>query len=126
MILVDSSVWIRFIRGQEPFLSHLRGLLKREEVAGHDFVYGELLIGDRGGRSDLLKSYQQMRQLPGVPHKHVAEFVKAYRLHGVGIGWVDAHLLASALVAHSAFWSADERLAKLAQQFGIAYRPDSV
>ena len=124
MVLIDSSVWIRFIRDREPTATELQTLLNREEAVGHDLVYGELLIGDCGGRNELLKSYRRMPRVPGIPNEHVVEFVRAYKLHGRGIGWFDAHLLGSALVAHVSFWSTDERLASVAQRFGIAYHPD--
>jgi len=95
--------------------------LNRDEVSGHDFVYGELLIGDRGGRKQLLADYQQMHQAPGVPHEDVVAFVRERRLHGRGVGWIDAHLLASALVERLKLWTADPRLATLAEELGIAY-----
>ena len=99
----------------------LDALLSREEVSGHDFVYGELLIGDKGGRKRLLTDYEQMHQVPVVPHANVVAFVRDRRLHGRGIGWVDAHLLASALVGSLRLWTADPRLATLADELGVAY-----
>lgn len=50
MVLVDTSVWIRFLTGREPYATELDSLLERDEVAGHELVFGELLIGDKGGR----------------------------------------------------------------------------
>jgi predicted nucleic acid-binding protein len=49
-VLVDTSVWIRFLANRAPYARRLDELLGRDEVSGHDFVYGELLIGDKGGR----------------------------------------------------------------------------
>ena len=40
------------------------------------FVYGELLIGDKGERTQLLADYEQMHQAPAVPHVDVVEFVR--------------------------------------------------
>ena len=54
MVLVDTSIWIRFLAGTEPYASDLDRLLSDDEVLGHDFVYGELLIGYRGAREKLL------------------------------------------------------------------------
>jgi len=96
-------------------------LLSRDEVSGHEFIYGELLIGDEGGRKALLANYQQMHQAPAVPHRDVVEFVRDRRLHRRGIGWIDAHLLASALVGHLTLWTTDRRLAAVAREIGIAY-----
>ena len=121
IVLADTSVWIRFLSNRAPYAAELDELLSREEVSGHEFVYGELLIGDKGGRRQLLATYGQMHQAPSVPHRDVVEFVRDRRLHGRGIGWIDAHLLASALVGRLKLWTTDPRLAVLARELGIAY-----
>ena len=121
IVLVDTSVWIRFLSNRAPYAAELDRLLSRDEVSGHDFVYGELLIGDKGGRKQLLASYEHMHQAPAVTHGEVVAFVRDRRLHGRGIGWIDAHLLASALVGRLKLWTADPRLAMLAKECGIAY-----
>jgi predicted nucleic acid-binding protein len=121
-VLVDTSVWIRFLSNRAPFANEMEGLLGREEVCGHDFVYGELLIGDKGGSTSLLADYERMDQAPVVPHADVVAFVRDRKLHGRGVGWVDVHLLASALVGRLELWTVDPPLAALAEEFGINYR----
>ena len=121
IVLVDTSVWIRFLSNRAPYAAELDGLLSRDEVSGHEFVYGELLIGDKGGRRQLLASYEQMHQAPAVRHVDVVGFVRDRRLHGRGIGWIDAHLLASALVGRLKLWTTDPRLAVIAGELGVAY-----
>jgi predicted nucleic acid-binding protein len=121
IVLVDTSVWIRFLSNRAPHAAELDRLLSRDEVSGHAFVYGELLIGDRGGREQLLATYEQMHHAPGVPHRDVVEFVRDRRLHGRGIGWIDAHLLASALVGRLSVWTTDPRLAEIARELGVSY-----
>src|SRR3954470_1716534 len=121
IVLVDTSVWIRFLSNRAPYAAKLDELLSRDEVSGHDIVYGELLIGDTGGRKHLLATYELMHKAPAVPDADVVEFVRSRRLHGRGIGWIDAHLLASALIARLTLWTADPRLAVLASELGIAY-----
>jgi len=121
IVLVDTSVWIRFLSNRDPYATELDALLSRDEVSGHDFVYGELLIGDKGGRKQLLADYEQMHQAPAVPHREVVEFVRERRLHGRGIGWIDAHLLASALVGRVRLWTTDPALAMAAKALGVAY-----
>ena len=81
----------------------------------------ELLIGDKGGRKQLLADYEQMHQAPVVAHSELVAFVRDRRLRGRGIGWIDAHLLASALVGRLKLWTTDPRLTTLAKELGIAY-----
>jgi predicted nucleic acid-binding protein len=56
-----------------------------------------------------------------VPHADVVAFVRDRKLNGRGIGWIDAHLLASALVGRLTLWTADSPLATVATELGIAY-----
>ena len=121
IVLVDTSVWIRFLSNRAPYAAELDGLLSRDEVSGHEFVYGELLIGDKGARKQMLADYEQIHQAPLVAHGDVVAFVRARRLHGRGIGWIDAHLLASALVGRVKLWTTDPRLNTVAMELGIAY-----
>lgn len=122
IVLVDTSVWIRFLMKRWTDVSGLKTLLLRREVAGHELVFGELLIGDIGGRSRLLEDYAELPYAPMLPHSDVVHFVQTHALHGRGAGWVDIHLLASALVAGMPFWTVDPRLGKLAREFGVDYR----
>jgi len=121
IVLVDTSVWIRFLSNRAPFAAELETLLSRDEVSGHEFVYGELLIGDKGGRMRLLTDYEQMHQAPVVLHGDGVAFVRDRRLHGRGIGWIDAHLLASALVGRLKLWTIDPALATVAKELRISY-----
>ena len=92
MVLVDTSIWIRFLAGAKPYAGELDRLLSNDEVLGHDFVYGELLIGDRGARTKLLAEYKLMRQATLVAHQ-VVEFVRHHKINGLGIGWIETLLM---------------------------------
>jgi predicted nucleic acid-binding protein len=121
MVLVDTSIWIRFLAGTKPYALKLDRLLEQDDVVGHELVYGELLIGGRGGRSKLLEAYAQMEQASLVPHRDVVLFARARELAGRGLGWIDTHLLASALVGGFELWTADSSLASLAAELGVMY-----
>jgi predicted nucleic acid-binding protein len=121
MILVDTSIWIRFLSNQSPYADGLDALLRRGEVRAHELIYGELLIGDRGGRATFLSSYEKMHQVQTVRHTDMVTFVRHRKLHGRGIGWIDVHLLASAVLERLHLWTADSRLAAVAKELGVAW-----
>jgi hypothetical protein len=121
MVLVDTSVWIRSLSNRAPYAEELGRLLEQDEVAAHDLVYGELLIGDRGGRKKLLADYKQMFQAPTIPHAEVVKFVEHRHLHGRGVGWIGVHLLASAMVKGVKLWTADPRLSAVAHELGCVF-----
>ena len=122
MILVDTSVWIRFLANRAPYAEELDRLLALDQVMGHELVYGELLIGETGSRRKLLASYERIRQASAVSHPEVVDFVRNRNLHGRGVGWIDVHLLASTLVGRFHLWTADSRLLTMATELGVAYK----
>jgi len=124
MVLVDTSVWIRFLAGREPYASGLDALLGRDDVVGHEMVFGELLLGDtNGARKHLLDAYAQMHHAVTVQHEEVVEFVRMRRLSGRGVGWVDINILASAVVGGFHVWTADSRFSAIASDLRVAYAP---
>ena len=122
MVLVDTSVWIRYLANRAPFAAGLDRLLDLDEVAGHELVYGELLIGDRGGRRKLLAAYEGMHQASLVPHRDLVWFVRERELYGRGVGWIDIQLLASAIVGRMQLWTVDLRFSAIAKEFGVSYQ----
>jgi predicted nucleic acid-binding protein len=120
LILVDTSVWIEFLRRAPP-RADLREALEAGEVATHPFVIGELALGSLGRRRGAILA--DLRLLPGLPvlgDGEVLAFVEARGLAGRGVGWVDVHLLAGALLAGATFWTLDARLARVAASLGLA------
>jgi predicted nucleic acid-binding protein len=122
VILVDTSIWIRALAGRTPYREQVDSLLQLGEIAGHELVYGELLIGDSGGRSKFLASYLKIYQAAMVPHSDVVDFVRERKLHGRGLGWIDTHLLASAIVERQQLWTADLSVAAVARELAVSWR----
>jgi predicted nucleic acid-binding protein len=130
MILVDTSVWIRFFSNQALYGDLLDTLLDRGEVAGHELIYGELLVsnqelGDRGGRTKFLAIYEKLHQSSMIPHSEVVSFVRDRKLDGRGLGWFHVHLPASAIVERSQLWTADNSFAAVARELGVASEKSS-
>ena len=73
------------------------------------------------GRATLLASYEQMHQVATIPHRDVVAFVCDRDPCGRGVGWVDVHLLASAIVGHMQLWTVDPRFSAVAKELGVAY-----
>ena len=123
MILVDSSVWIDHLRAGN---ARLGAALETGLVLVHPFVIGEIACGNITDRHNILTLLQQLSPAPIATHDEVLTFVEARSLMGRGIGYVDAHLLASAALGdHARLWTHDRRLGLLAQELALAYEPDS-
>ncbi len=116
MILVDTSPWVDHLRRGND---RLAALLDGGEVVCHRFVIGELALGNLRNRAAILEHLSNLPVAPLAEHDEVLALVQRHRLIGTGIGWVDAHLLASALLAHLPLWTLDQPLAKQARRLGI-------
>jgi predicted nucleic acid-binding protein len=115
MILVDTSVWIEhFRRG-----GVLRELLSRAVVLTHPFVVGELACGNLSHRTSILNDLNALPAAVSATHEEVLRLVEDRKFWGKGIGWIDVHLLASALLLNCSFLTLDERLGRLAKDAGV-------
>ena len=123
MILVDTSVWVRGLRGAQAYQPYLDQLLASRAVGAHALIHGELLAGDSGGRRDLLAAMELLPWASTLNHEEAVTFARAHKLPGRGLAWIDMHLLASAAQQGWRLWSADERLATAANEMGIGWRP---
>ena len=117
MILVDTSVWIDHLRrGNDS----LRALLLDGTVLGHPFVLGELACGDLRNRREILGLLGALPGAATATDEEVLHLVEEEQLHGLGIGWVDAHLLASSRLTACLFWTLDRALARVASDLRLS------
>ncbi len=111
MTLVDTSVWVQHLRtGSE----RLRSLLVDEQVFCHLFVMGELACGTMRERQEVLDLLKALPQARVAEHEEVLQFLEGRQLYGRGLGWVDAHLLASTVLTGCTFWTLDRPLRRAA------------
>lgn len=116
MILVDTSVWIAHFRKAG---SRLGELLSEGLVMVHPFVLGELACGNLRNRVRILSDLEALPRAVSAAHEEVMRLIEARKLWGLGIGWIDAHLLASALLSGCQFWTLDGRLLRAAAAAGV-------
>jgi predicted nucleic acid-binding protein len=116
MILVDTSVWIDHLRHGNP---KLKGLLLESRVLTHPFILGELACGSLQNRQGVMSLLRTLPECICAEHDEVLALIENEQLHGRGIGWIDAHLLASARLSRSGLWILDRRLARIASALGI-------
>jgi predicted nucleic acid-binding protein len=116
MILVDTSVWITHLREGG---SALTALLIEGVVLTHPFVIGELACGNLKHRARILSDLNVLPAAVPATHEEALRLIEDRKLWGEGIGWIDAHLLASSLLSNSSFWTIDERLNRSAAVAGV-------
>lgn len=119
MTLVDTSVWINHLRCRSSILS---GLLEEERVLVHPSVLGELACGNLSDRNRFLSLLRALPAAPRMDDEEVLFFLDRNRLMGRGLGWVDIHLLGSAVLAGATLWSVDGALRDTAARIGVEFR----
>jgi predicted nucleic acid-binding protein len=118
-MLVDTSVWVDHLRRRNAVLVEL---LEQGQVWTHSFVVGELACGNLAQRGKILASLSALPHVAPVNDAEVLTFVESRRLMGRGLGWIDVHLLAAAILARIPFWTTDERLATAASELGMQFQ----
>jgi predicted nucleic acid-binding protein len=117
VILVDTSVWVEHLRRGLP---RLATLLQEGKVLIHSWVIGELACGNLRNRADVLELLQGLPAAVVASDQEVRLMIEQHQLMGRGIGYVDAHMLASAKLSHCQLWTQDRRLAVLTEERGLA------
>ncbi|MBT3603724.1 MAG: type II toxin-antitoxin system VapC family toxin [Candidatus Latescibacteria bacterium] len=118
MILVDTSIWITYLRSGD---TRLQNLLINGEVACHPFIIGELACGNLQNRQAFLSLLQDLPQTNTVDQQEILYFIEIHQLMGLGIGFIDIHLLASAKLSRMPLWTSDRRLKAAAQNLSVAF-----
>jgi predicted nucleic acid-binding protein len=119
VILVDTSVWVEHLRHGLP---RLATLLQEGEVLIHPWMIGELACGNLRNRSEVLELLKGLPTATVASDAEVLLLIERDRLMGRGIGYLDAHLLASARLSHCRLWAQDRRLAVMAMEQGLGGR----
>ena len=94
-VLADTSVWIDHWRHGNRRLAQL---LEGNSLVVHPFVLGEIALGQITARTEVLADLATLDAPRVAEHDEVLALIERAGLWGRGIGWVDAHLLASALL----------------------------
>lgn len=119
MIVVDSAVWIDHHHRKIAPLDELMAL---RGAMMHPFVLGEIALGNLRNREGFIAFARDLPEPPLAEPVEVLNLIMNAQLAGSGIGYVDAHLLASTmLLPGGLLWTHDKRLAKMALQLGIAH-----
>jgi predicted nucleic acid-binding protein len=118
MVLVDTSVWVTHLRDGERVLEDL---LEDGHVMCHPFILGELGCGTLKNRTEILEHLKALPKATVAEHSEVLRFIEDNRLMGKGLGFVDVHLLASAVLSGIRLWTIDKRLRQVSLTLGLAY-----
>ena len=119
MVLVDTSIWVAHLREGNV---QLEALLNEGTVICHPFIIGELACGTMRNRVQILSLLQSIPMAETAEHSEVLQFIEHNRLMGKGLGYVDVHLLASAVLTGVPLWTLDRKLQQSSAKLRLDYR----
>ena len=120
MILIDTSVWIEHLRKGNRALAHL---LNNNQVLIHPFVIGEIACGTLAHRDEVLARLKDLPALPKADESEALYCIERHQLMGLGLGYIDVHLLTATLLAPpTQLWTQDNRLKAAAKKMNFAYQ----
>ena len=119
MVLVDTSIWIdHFKNGNNQLIK----LLDNGEVFCHPLIIGELACGNISNRSEIISLLQSLPMLDVVGQEELLFFIEKNQIMGTGLGFVDAHLIATAILAGIPLWTEDKKLKQVCSLLSIDFR----
>jgi hypothetical protein len=119
MVLVGTSVWVDHFRKGLP---ELAAQLEAAAVVCHPFVLGELACGNLRNRREIIELLQTLCTCPVAAHEEILQFIESNHLMGLGLGYIDVHLLASAKLTNLPLWTLDRPLQSAATRLHVAYQ----
>lgn len=120
-VLVDTSVWVGHFKLRND---HLVALLESDRVVCHPYVVMEVACGTPPSRQAIIAMLAELESMPTATPDEVLLLIERRNLYGRGCGLVDLSLLAAALLeGQTLVWTLDKRLAAIAAELNLAYRP---
>ncbi|MGD0736947.1 MAG: PIN domain-containing protein [Terracidiphilus sp.] len=122
LILIDTNIWVDHFQFARPQVS---ALLDAGRVVMHPYIVAELALGGLHDRHLTLGSLELLPMLPVAALDEVRQLIELRKLYTVGIGFVDAHLLASLVIVQTPteMWTSDVALRRAAESFGFRADP---
>jgi predicted nucleic acid-binding protein len=118
MVLANTSVWVSHLRHGN---SKLQELLEARKVVSHPFIVGELACGNISNRVEIISLMQSLPMLDVVENEELLLFIEHKKMMGTGLGFVDVHLMAAAVLAAIPLWTQDKKLKQACSQLNIDY-----
>jgi predicted nucleic acid-binding protein len=117
VILADTSIWADHFRSENV---EMRKQLDAANIVVHPFIVAELALGSLRDRVRTLVFLDQVPRVQVAQLGEVRQMIEARSLYSLGIGLIDAHLIASIFLnPPTLLWTKDKRLRGVAEALGI-------
>jgi predicted nucleic acid-binding protein len=114
MIIVDTSIWVEFLKQNSDFISEMESLLENKKVIAIEPVFSELLYGSRNDkeRNTILAYWKALPRIRFIEGSFIesADFANKNNYHNIGIGLMDAILTKATIENRYQIWTLDKKI----------------
>ena len=113
MIILDTSVWIEFLKGNVSYFANVRELIEKQQILAHEPIFAELLQGVKNQReNEIIHQYWTFLPKTNISGSWIkaGEYSAQHKLLVLGVGLIDACILVAAQETESSIWTLDKKL----------------
>jgi predicted nucleic acid-binding protein len=112
MVILDTSVWIEYLRANQDYFPHISNLLENREILAVECVFGELLQGIKNAsEKEIILDF--WKYLPKVQYENIIIKAGVYsaekKLIDKGVGLIDSIILMHGIKSESKIWTLDKK-----------------
>jgi len=119
MIVIDTSIWIEFLKQNPLYTSKVNELLENREVLAVEFIFGELLQGAKNKHEKRIV-IDYWKGLPKCSQDSVwiesGKYSSENKLFSKGVGLIDCAIIISARRHHAKIWTLDKKLNNILEE----------
>ena len=116
MIILDTSVWIEFLKNNPEYYSKVKDLLENRKVLAIECIFGELLQGAKSKREiEIISLYWENLPKAIIENGWIeaGKYSSINKLTSIGVGIIDSFIIVTARKVKASIWSLDKKLNSL-------------
>jgi predicted nucleic acid-binding protein len=114
MIIVDTSIWVEFLKQNPDYINEMESLLENKQVITIEPIFSELLYGTRNlkERNTVLSYWNVIPRIRFVEGSLIesADFANKNNYQNIGFGLIDAILAKATIENNYLIWTLDKKL----------------
>ena len=112
MIILDTSIWIEYLKRNPDYKAVIDDLLREEKILAFDFVFGELMQGAK--ENEKVKITGLWEILPKVDISGIGFYAGQYsqenKLREKGVSLIDSSIIYATISSKSQLWTLDKKI----------------
>ena len=114
MIIVDTSIWVGFLKQNPDFVNEMESLLEKKEVITIEPIFSELIFGVRSDKEKkvILSYWKVIPRIRFIEGSFIesADFANKNNYHNIGVGLIDAILIKATIENKHLVWTLDKKI----------------